>query len=132
MTTLSNSNQLATPEEIRREASETGQGEGGLKGGYAYPDAADAAATAREGHLDVGDGCITSPDQKKKCDNKDIGMGNNNNTSAHDDGLPEGKEGGVLSALRVLLETPESASFFAATLLSGIAAGVIDTFLFIR
>lgn len=48
--------------------------------------------------------------------------------------LPEADEGkgGVLEAVKILLGSTESASFFAAVGLSGMGAGVIDTFLFIR
>eukprot|EP00903_Cladosiphon_okamuranus_P010272 g9726.t1 len=39
---------------------------------------------------------------------------------------------GVAMAIRIMLGTDESASFFMAVVLSGIGRGVIDTFLFIR
>lgn len=39
--------------------------------------------------------------------------------------------GGVVGALRVMFGSAESASFFAAVALSGMASGVADTFLFV-
>lgn len=39
---------------------------------------------------------------------------------------------GVLTAVRFMLGTPHKATFFAAVGLSGMGAGVIDMFLFIR
>ncbi|CAM9669265.1 unnamed protein product [Pylaiella littoralis] len=41
------------------------------------------------------------------------------------------EEGGVLMAVRIMVSTDQSASFFTAVGLSGMGAGVIDTFLFI-
>lgn len=41
-------------------------------------------------------------------------------------------QGGVLMAVRIMVSTDQSASFFMAVGLSGMGAGVIDTFLFIR
>lgn len=41
-------------------------------------------------------------------------------------------QGGVLMAVRIMVSTDQSASFFTAVGLSGMGAGVIDTFLFIR
>lgn len=38
----------------------------------------------------------------------------------------------MVSALKIMLGSRESASFFGAVGLSGMGAGVIDTFLFIR
>lgn len=46
--------------------------------------------------------------------------------------LHEEDKGGVLTAIRIMLSTPHTASFFVAVGLSGTGAGVIDTFLFIR
>lgn len=43
----------------------------------------------------------------------------------------EGNDG-VLAAVRVMLATPYNATFFAAVGMSGMGAGVIDMFLFIR
>lgn len=42
------------------------------------------------------------------------------------------EEGGVFSAVRIILGTTQSVTFFSAVVLSGMSAGVIDTFLFIR
>lgn len=42
------------------------------------------------------------------------------------------EQGGVLMAVRIMMYTGESTSFFMAVGLSGMGAGVIDTFLFIR
>lgn len=39
---------------------------------------------------------------------------------------------GVAMAIRIMLGTDESASFFMAVVLSGMGRGIIDTFLFIR
>lgn len=44
----------------------------------------------------------------------------------------ERAEVGVLAVVRIMLATEQSASFFIAVGLSGMGAGVIDTFLFIR
>ncbi|CAM9838261.1 unnamed protein product [Scytosiphon promiscuus] len=44
----------------------------------------------------------------------------------------EQTEGGVLAVVRIMLATDENASFFMAVVLSGMGAGVIDTFLVIR
>ena len=46
---------------------------------------------------------------------------------------PHGEdEGSVLTVVCIMLDSPRKASFFAAVGLSGMGAGVIDTFLFIR
>lgn len=46
---------------------------------------------------------------------------------------PHGEDkGSVLTVICIMLNTPYKASFFAAVGLSGMGAGVIDTFLFIR
>lgn len=44
----------------------------------------------------------------------------------------EKDEESVLAAVRIMLGTPHTATFFAAVGLSGMAAGIMDTFLFIR
>lgn len=43
-----------------------------------------------------------------------------------------GEKVGVVMAIRIMLGTDESASFFTAVVLSGMGRGVIDTFLFTR
>lgn len=45
---------------------------------------------------------------------------------------PHEEQGTVLAVVCVMFGTPYKASFFAAVGLSGMGAGVIDTFLFIR
>ncbi|CAN0360065.1 unnamed protein product [Ectocarpus sp. 8 AP-2014] len=68
------------------------------------------------------------------------GGGDSNGSSgpSRGDGDGEGpgakakEQGGVLMAVRIMMYTGESASFFMAVGLSGMGAGVIDTFLFIR
>ncbi|CAN0074740.1 unnamed protein product [Ectocarpus sp. 6 AP-2014] len=66
------------------------------------------------------------------------GGGDNNGSSGPSRGDGEGpgakakEQGGVLMAVRIMMYTGESASFFMAVGLSGMGAGVIDTFLFIR
>lgn len=47
-------------------------------------------------------------------------------------GVEGEEEGGVLSVVRMMLGNAQNATFFAAVGLSGMGAGVIDTFLFIR
>lgn len=42
------------------------------------------------------------------------------------------EKAGVLMAMKIMLGSDESASFFMAVVLSGMGSGVIDTFLFIR
>eukprot|EP00903_Cladosiphon_okamuranus_P013285 g12384.t2 len=59
------------------------------------------------------------------------------NNTVGDGKREQGAEGarenaGVAMAIRIMLGTDESASFFMAVVLSGIGSGVIDTFLFIR
>lgn len=44
----------------------------------------------------------------------------------------DGSKTSVVSTVWIMLDTFESASFFAAVCLSGMGSGVIDTFLFIR
>lgn len=44
----------------------------------------------------------------------------------------EEKEGNMLPAVWAMLGTARTASFFTAVVISGMGAGVIDTFLFIR
>lgn len=46
--------------------------------------------------------------------------------------MHEKEEVGVLAVVHVMLSTPHNATFFAAVGLSGMGAGVIDMFLFIR
>lgn len=45
---------------------------------------------------------------------------------------PEEEEESVMAVVRIMLGTPHTASLFAAVGLSGMGAGIIDTFLFIR
>lgn len=47
-------------------------------------------------------------------------------------GAMDKQDGGMMTAVRTMLGSIESASFFGAVCLSGMGAGVIDTFLFIR
>lgn len=112
----------------------------------------DTAATADDNHLDLHDNnddddeaegndeaqthAALLPHPRTTLDKN--GGGDNNGSSGVSRGGSEGpgakakEQGGVLMAVRIMMDTGESASFFTAVGLSGMGAGVIDTFLFIR
>lgn len=93
--------------------------------------AATVAAGAADNHLDRyddddaeaetndGDALLESRPGDKSTDVKGGGEGTR-------------EKAGVVMAIRIMLSSDESASFFMAVVLSGMGSGVIDTFLFIR
>ncbi|CAM9324048.1 unnamed protein product [Ectocarpus sp. 4 AP-2014] len=72
----------------------------------------------------------TTSDKDGGSDN--IGSGGPSRGDGEGSGAKAKEQGGVLMAVRIMMYTGESASFFMAVGLSGMGAGVIDTFLFIR
>lgn len=100
--------------------------------------AATIAAAAADSHLDRYD---DDDDDDKEAQTNDgdalleSGPGNKS-TGGEVDGAGGAErardKAGVLMAIRIMLGTDESASFFMAVVLSGMGSGVIDTFLFIR
>lgn len=114
------------------------------------PTAATAAAAAADDALD------TCYDDDDEIDDDDEGEAQTHDTllprstgprSGRGEGVTDTEDGsgrvrlqeanerpkeGVLTVVRIMLATDQSASFFMAVGLSGMGAGVIDTFLFIR
>lgn len=98
--------------------------------------AATVAAAAADNHLD----CYDDDENEAQTNDDDALLEYHPRDSSRKSGEGKregGAEGarekaGVVMAIRVMLGTDESASFFMAVVLSGMGRGVIDTFLFIR
>lgn len=127
------SNGFAKLERKRGITQEFGQEAANSKAGHASPRTGIGAAAGRDSRLYVND-CNGIPSDKIiGFEDAEVGDGNSGDNGHRDNGGgQEEEEGGLLSALRVVLGTPESAWFFAAILPSGISGGVSDTFFFNR
>lgn len=93
---------------------------------------ATAAAAAADNHLDRYD---DEDDTEAQNDDDDALLESHpggTNIGRNDSIEGPREKAGVLMAIRIMLGTDESASFFVAVVLSGMGSGVIDTFLFIR
>lgn len=100
--------------------------------------AATVAAAAADDHLDRYGDDDDEDDVAHTNDDDALlesGPGDNSTGSEREEGEGGARardKAGVVMAIRIMLGTDESASFFVAVVLSGMGSGVIDTFLFIR
>ncbi|CAB1096853.1 unnamed protein product [Ectocarpus sp. CCAP 1310/34] len=101
--------------------------------------AATVAAAAADNHLDLHDDDDDDDNEAQTTDGDALleyhpGDSRTGGGGKREGGEEEGagEKAGVVMAIRIMLSTDESASFFTAVVLSGMGRGVIDTFLFIR